>query len=54
VGPVAQLLGGSDFSFVIGLVVSGGLYLIFARTIDHAAEEKARAASDAMLEAPQR
>lgn len=54
VGPVAQLLGGSDFSFVIGLVVSGGLYLIFARSIDHAVEEKARIASDAILEAPER
>jgi len=53
VGPVAQLLGGSDFSFLIGLVVSGGLYLIFARSLDHAAEETARVVSDATLEPPQ-
>lgn len=50
VGPIAQLLGGADFSFAIGLVVSGGLYLLFSRSLDPAAEEKARLASDAELE----
>lgn len=30
-GPVARALDGADFSFAIGLVVSGGLYLIFAK-----------------------
>jgi NCS1 family nucleobase:cation symporter-1 len=49
-GPIAQLLGGSDFSFAVGLIVSGGLYLIFSRSLDRPAEEKARAASDAELE----
>lgn len=50
VGPVADALGGADFSFVVGLIVSGGLYLIFARSIDHDAEAAARAASQAELE----
>lgn len=54
VGPIAQLLGGSDFSFAVGLVVSGGLYMIFSRTINHEAEEKARVASDLELEGAQR
>ncbi len=50
VGPVAELLGGADFSFAIGLVVSGGLYLLFSRNLDRDAEAKARAASQAELE----
>ncbi|MFM9919660.1 purine-cytosine permease family protein [Lacisediminihabitans sp. H27-G8] len=54
VGPVAQLLGGADFSFAIGLVVSGGLYLLFSRSLDHAAEGKAQAASDLELEGASR
>ena len=50
VGPIAQLLGGADFSFAVGLVVSGGLYLIFSRSIDREAEEKVRVESDSELE----
>lgn len=50
VGPVAQLMGGADFSFAIGLVVSGGLYFIFSRSLDRDAEAKARQASEAELE----
>ncbi|MGN6125374.1 MAG: purine-cytosine permease family protein [Humibacter sp.] len=50
VGPIAALLGGADFSFAVGLIVSGGLYLLFARNIDHEAEAKARAASQRELE----
>ncbi|WP_223693657.1 purine-cytosine permease family protein [Leifsonia poae] len=42
VGPVAEALGGADFSFVVGLVVSGGLYLLFSRNIDLSAELEAR------------
>lgn len=49
-GPIAAALGGADLSFAVGLVVSGGLYLLFARGIDHAAEEQARAASQRALE----
>jgi NCS1 family nucleobase:cation symporter-1 len=50
VGPIANLMGGADFSFAIGLVVSGGLYLIFSRSLNRKAEEQAREASEAELE----
>ena len=50
VGPIAQMLGGADFSFAIGLVVSGGLYLVFSRSVNQVEEEKARVKSDAELE----
>jgi NCS1 family nucleobase:cation symporter-1 len=49
-GPVAKLLGSADFSFVIGLVVSGGLYALFCRNLDRDAEADARTASEAELE----
>jgi NCS1 family nucleobase:cation symporter-1 len=49
-GPVAEAIGGVDISFVVGLVVAGGLYLLLSRGIDTAAEERARARSDAQLE----
>ena len=49
-GPVSQALGGADLSFVIGLIVSGGLYLIFSRSLDTAAEAKAREESQLELE----
>lgn len=54
VGPVAELLGGADFSFAVGLVVSGGLYLLFSRTLNRSAEAQARVASDRELEGSQR
>ena len=50
VGPVAQLLGGADFSFVIGLIVSGGLYLLLTRNLDLSTEHRAIQASIAELE----
>jgi purine-cytosine permease-like protein len=50
VGPIAQLMGGADFSFAIGLVVSGGLYLLFSRSLNHKAEAEARVSSEAELE----
>lgn len=50
VGPVAQALGGADVSFAVGLVVSGGLYLLFSRNLDHAAEGAARKRSLLELE----
>jgi purine-cytosine permease-like protein len=31
VGPVTKALGGADFSFVVGLIVSGVLYLLICR-----------------------
>jgi NCS1 family nucleobase:cation symporter-1 len=49
-GPIATLVGGADFSFAIGLVVSGGLYFLVARGIDHESEARARAESQLELE----
>lgn len=49
-GAVATAFGGVDFSFVIGLVVAGGLYLLVSRGINHDAERKARLASERELE----
>jgi purine-cytosine permease-like protein len=49
-GPVAEALGGVDVSFVVGLVVAGGLYLVLSRDLDTAAEDRARARSDQELE----
>ena len=50
VGPVSEALGGADISFLVGLVVSGGLYLVFSRNLDHAAEAEARTRSELELE----
>ena len=50
VGPVSAALGGADISFVVGLIVSGGLYLLFSRNLDHAAEAEARVRSELELE----
>jgi purine-cytosine permease-like protein len=50
IGTVADLMGGADFSFAIGLVVSGGLYLLFSRSLNRTAEAESRAASEAELE----
>lgn len=49
-GPLAEALGGVDVSFVVGLVVAGGLYLVLSRNLDTAAEERARARSEEELE----
>ncbi len=49
-GPIAQALGGADFSFVVGLVVAGVLYFVFSRGIDHTEEEAARRSSQLELE----
>lgn len=50
VGPVAKMLGGADFSFVVGLVVSSGLYLLLCRGMDTAEEQRAVEESWAQLE----
>jgi purine-cytosine permease-like protein len=42
VGPAAEALGGADMSFVVGLLVAGLLYWLFARNIDRAAEAEMR------------
>ncbi|WP_454791500.1 purine-cytosine permease family protein [Mycolicibacterium lutetiense] len=38
VGPAAAAIGGADFSFAVGLFVSGGLYLFLTRDFDRHAE----------------
>ncbi len=38
VGPAAAAMGGADFSFAVGLLVSAGLYLILSRNFDRQAE----------------
>jgi nucleobase:cation symporter-1, NCS1 family len=50
VGPAAEAMNGADISFIVGLVVSGGLYLILCRGVDLDAERTAIVASDRELE----
>jgi len=50
VGPAAEAMNGADISFIVGLVVSGGLYLIVCRGLDLDAEQAAIMASDRELE----
>ena len=50
VGPVAELLGGADIAFVFGLIVSGGLYFLFCRSLNRSAEAVAVAESNIELE----
>jgi len=50
VGPVANLLGGANISFLFGLVASGGLYYLFCRSLDPAKEAAAVAHSNQALE----
>ena len=49
-GPVADLLGGVDVSFAVGLVVAGGLYYALTRDLDLAAERRVVEASEVELE----
>ena len=51
VGPISRHLGGVDISFVVGLLVSGIVYWLLARSIDTAAEERAIDLSEATLAA---
>ncbi len=48
-GPAARALGGVDVGWLIGLIVSGGTYLILCRSLDISKEGGAIAASDAAL-----
>lgn len=50
VGPVASALHEADISFLVGLPVAGGLYYLFSRTLDRAAETEAVARSRRELE----
>lgn len=49
-GPVADALDGADISFVVGLLVSGALYLVLARGIDLERERAAIRESERVLE----
>jgi NCS1 family nucleobase:cation symporter-1 len=46
-----HLLNGVDYSWVVGLIVSGLLYLVLSRSLDRAAEQAAIEASDRELAA---
>ena len=48
-GPVASALSGVDISFIVGLVVAGGTYLLVTRGLDLAAEQPAIDRSEAAL-----
>jgi len=45
-GPIAQALGGTDISAIVGLVVSAGVYYAMTRSLDLAAENPAIEASE--------
>jgi NCS1 family nucleobase:cation symporter-1 len=49
-GPAAKALGGADISFFIGLPVAAGLYYLFTRSVDVAAETRVAQAEAAELE----
>lgn len=49
VGPAANALGGVDISFLVGLVVAGGLYFILSRNLDLSAEAQQIKASKRQL-----
>jgi NCS1 family nucleobase:cation symporter-1 len=40
VGYFARLLGGVDIAWLVGLIVSGGVYWLLSRSLDLRAEEK--------------
>jgi purine-cytosine permease-like protein len=48
-GPAARALGGVDVGWVVGLVVSGGAYFLFSRSLDLSAERGAIAESEQAL-----
>lgn len=54
VGPAAKAIGGADFSFAVGLLVSAGLYLFLTRNFDRQAEYElvARAPINTIEDAP--
>jgi NCS1 family nucleobase:cation symporter-1 len=51
VGPLAQRLDGVDIAWLVGLVVSGGLYWLMSLSFDLAGERSAIAGSEARLAA---
>jgi purine-cytosine permease-like protein len=48
-GPMARALGGIDVGWLVGLIVSGGVYLASSRTVDAGHERAAIADSEAAL-----
>ena len=49
IGPLAQAIGGVDIAWLIGLVVSGLVYLLVSRSLDLDRERTAEKASDVQL-----
>jgi purine-cytosine permease-like protein len=49
-GPAARALGGVDVGWLVGLAVSGAVYLILCRSLDVAGERAAISASDRALQ----
>jgi nucleobase:cation symporter-1, NCS1 family len=49
-GPAARALGGVDLGWLVGLLVSGGVYLILCRSLNVAGERAAISASDRALQ----
>ena len=49
VGPIAVTLQYVDISWIVGMLVAGGLYYIFTRSLDVAGEAEAIAASEVQL-----
>jgi purine-cytosine permease-like protein len=48
-GPAARALGGVDVGWLVGLIVSGGCYLLFCRSLDVSRESGAIAESESAL-----
>ncbi|MEP6884191.1 MAG: cytosine permease, partial [Gammaproteobacteria bacterium] len=51
-GPAARALGGIDVGWLVGLVVSGGVYLLLCRTLDLSKEQSAIRESENALRRP--
>jgi nucleobase:cation symporter-1, NCS1 family len=49
IGPLANAMDKVDIAWLVGLVVSGLVYLLLSRSLDLTAERKAEKASDALL-----
>lgn len=48
-GPASEAMGGIDLAWLVGLIVSGGAYMIMSRSLDLASEAPAIAQSEADL-----
>lgn len=49
-GPFAERLGGVDIAWLVGLVVTGAVYFVLSRDIDHTAETRHEAARRQVLD----